>query len=165
MDKKDYSQLCEVIKEQEELLRFQSFSNKDAWNLGAYITEKLYERQITLAVQICRMNGAVLFQHLMEGTTKDNQRWMQRKFNTVSLTEGSSLRAWAMLGEKDETVASRGLSEQDYAFCGGGFPIRLKSGELVGVAIVSNLPHMKDHQVLVDLIAEWLGVKDVPGVE
>lgn len=164
MEKEEYSRLYEIAKNQEDMLRFKSFSNKDAWELGAFMVEEGYKKGIELAVSIRRLNGAVVFQHLMENTTQDNQNWMRRKFNTVSLTECSSFRAWAMLGMRGETVASRGLSELDYAFCGGGFPVRLESGELVAVVIASNLPHMKDHQTVVDMVSEWLKIAEVPTV-
>ena len=52
----------------------------------------------------------------------------------------------------------------DYALVGGGFPIRLKSGELVAVAVVSAFPHYEDHQFIVDALAEYLGIDDVPSV-
>ena len=164
MDKMEYARLYEIAETQEKLLRFKKFSNKDAWELGSFMVEKANEKQIEVAISIRKLNGAVLFQHLMENTGLDNQNWMQRKFNTVSLTELSSFRAWAMLGMRGESVASRGLSELDYAFCGGGFPVRLETGEIVAVAIISNLPHMEDHQTVVDMLAEWLQIAEVPTV-
>ena len=164
MDKQEYEKIYKIAEIQEQKLRFSSFSNREAWELGSFIVNKAYEQNIDLAVSIRKLNGAVVFQHLMENTTKDNQNWMQRKFNTVSLTEYSSLRAWAMLGMRGETAASRGLSEFDYAFCGGGFPVRLTTGEIAAVVIVSNLPHMQDHQTLIDMLAQWLKVSEVPTV-
>ena len=40
--------------------------------------------------------------------------------------------------------------------CGGGFPIKLKSGEMVGVILASNLPHEKDHQFIVDGLTDYI---------
>ena len=83
---------------------------------------------------------------------------MQRKFNTALLTEGSSLRAWATLNLKGQTPQDQGVSPLEYAYCGGAFPIRLKSGELIDMVIVSNLPHRDDHRFLVRCLAEYLGI-------
>ncbi|MBR5288166.1 MAG: hypothetical protein IKU34_06185 [Clostridia bacterium] len=44
------------------------------------------------------------------------------------------------------------------------FPIRLKTGELVAVLVVSNLPHLEDHAFLVDALSEYLSADGVPRV-
>ena len=56
-------------------------------------------------------------------------------------------------------MAVHGLKDEDYVFCGGGFPIRLKSGEMVGGLLVSNLPHEQNHQFIIDSLQEWLQVE------
>ena len=161
----NYVQIIETTKKQEELLRFDHFSARDAWDLGSFLVNRMFERQIDMAICIRKLNGNTIFHYQTQNTTLSNQQWMQRKFNTVSLTETSSLRAWATSELKGQTLESQGISSADYAFCGGGFPIRLKSGELVAVLIVSNLPHKQDHGFAVEGLSDWLGVSDVPVVE
>lgn len=161
----NYAHINEITGKQEELLRFDHFSNRDAWNLGSFLVQRVFDRQIDMAISIRKLNGNVIFQFATQNTTLSNQQWMQRKFNTVCLTEGSSLRAWATSELKGQSLSDQGISSADYAFCGGGFPIRLKSGELVAVVIVSNLPHKQDHGFVVDSLTEWLGVSGVPTVE
>jgi len=161
----NYANIIEIAKKQEEMLRFDRFSNRDAWDLGAFLVGLMFDRQIDMAISIRKLNGNIIFHYQTQNTTLSNQQWMQRKFNTVSLTEGSSLRAWATAELKGQTLDDQGISSQDYAFCGGGFPIRLKSGELVAVLIVSNLPHKQDHGFVIDSLSEWLGVSDVPVIE
>lgn len=161
----NYAHIIEITRKQEELLRFDHFSNRDAWNLGSFLVQRVFDRQIDMAISIRKLNGNVIFQFATQNTTLSNQQWMQRKFNTVSLTESSSLRAWATAAFKGQSLSDQGISPEDYAFCGGGFPIRLKSGELVAVLIVSNLPHKQDHGFIIDSLSEWLGVPNVPTVE
>lgn len=161
----NYAHIIETTRKQEELLRFDHFSNRDAWNLGSFLVQRVFDRQIDMAISIRKLNGNVIFQFATQNTTLSNQQWMQRKFNTVSLTESSSLRAWATAAFKGQSLSDQGISPEDYAFCGGGFPIRLKSGELVAVLIVSNLPHKQDHGFIIDSLSEWLGVPNVPTVE
>jgi len=72
--------------------------------------------------------------------------------------------AWAQAAISGEQVPTHGLSDHDYVLCGGGFPIRLRTGELVAVLTVSNLPHMEDHQFIVESLAEWLRVDGVPSL-
>ena len=160
----DYAQIASTAKTQEDMLRFDHFTARDAWELGAFIVSRVYKEGLDMAVCIRKMNGHILFQHCTQGTTLSNQSWMQRKFNTASLTEGSSLRAWATLSLKQQTPQDQGVSALDYAYCGGAFPIRLKTGELVATAIVSNLPHRDDHRFIVSCLAQYLGVDGVPEI-
>jgi len=161
----NYADIIEITKKQEEMLKFDRFSNRDAWELGAFLVQRMFDRQIDMAIAIRKLNGNTIFHYQTQNTTLSNQQWMQRKFNTVSLTESSSLRAWATSELKGQTLDMQGISSAEYAFCGGGFPIRLKSGELVAVLIVSNLPHKQDHGFVVDGLSAWLNVSGVPAVE
>lgn len=159
-----YAQIIAAAKAQEETLRFDHFTADDAWSLGVFLVERAKAAGADMAVSIRKLNGHILFQHCTQGTTLSNQNWMNRKFNTVALTEGSSLRAWASLQDRGQTPKDQGVSELDYAYCGGGFPIRLKTGELIGAAIVSNLPHRDDHRFIVDALCDYLHMNDVPRI-
>jgi len=158
----DYEKIVEITEQQERILRFNHFSNKDALDLGNFMVKQIYHNDMSLAIAIRRENGAILFQHMTEGANLNNQNWMKRKFKTVSLMEQSSLGAWAASKLSGETISVHGLSDADYVLCGGGFPIRLTTGEIVAILTVSNLPHWEDHQFIVDCLSTWLGEKDVP---
>lgn len=160
----DYSLINEIVLQQEKALRFEHFSHKDAWELGQFLVKRIYDNNIEMAVSIRKVSGYILFQHGTEDTNLNNQFWMDRKFNTVKMMERSSFGVWASSCESGQGIEEHGLSVKEYAFCGGGFPICLKSGEMVGVLIVSNLPHEQDHQFIIDALQEYLGVK-VPSVE
>lgn len=162
MVNKDFEKIEEITKQQEQLLVFPHFSNKDALDLGNFITQEIYDQKMELAVAIRRVNGAILYQHMTDGTNLNNQNWMMRKFHTVSLMERSSLGAWAISNLSGETVPVHGLSETEYVFCGGGFPIRLATGEIVAVLTVSNLFHIDDHRFIVKVLTKWLNIADVP---
>ena len=164
MDMQDYKKIEETVKKQEQMLRFEHFSNKDAWEFGSFMVQKAYNEGIELAIVIRKLNGNIVFQHCTEGTNLCNENWMLRKFHTVSMMERSSFGFWAESMSKGESLATHALDEKDYALCGGGFPIWLKSGEIVGVAIVSNLPHEQDHGFIVDAMSEYLQISDVPRI-
>ena len=158
----NYEQIKQTVQKQEDMLRFRHFSNSDAWELGSYIVEKIQNDNIDMSVAIRRPNGNIIFQYATDNTNLNNQNWMQRKFNTVMLMNCSSLKAWAVSFISGEQVTTHGLSEADYVFVGGGFPIRISTGEIVAVLTVSNLPHIKDHGFVVEALSEWLGVDGVP---
>ena len=157
----DFQLIANTVKEQESLLRFDHFTEDDAWHLGVFLAERVHSQGLEMSICIRKISGQILFQHCTKGTTLSNQQWMNRKFNTVVLTEGASLRAWANLSDRGQTPEDQGVNPLDYAYCGGGFPIRLQSGELVGAAIVSNLPHREDHRFIASALADYLG-KDIP---
>ena len=160
----NYAQIAALAKEQEDMLRFVRFTAEDAWSPGCFLAERAHAANLEIAICIRKASGHILFQHCTQGTTISNQQWMNRKFNTVLLTEGSSLRAWANLNDRGQTPEDQGVSAMDYAYCGGGFPIRLTDGEFIGAAIVSNLPHREDHRFIAEGIAEYLHKTDMPYV-
>lgn len=157
-----YAQIMETVRQQEDLLRFDHFTEDDAWQLGVFLAERAHAAHLAMAMCIRKASGHILFQHCTKGTTLSNQQWMNRKFNTVLLTESASLRAWANLMDRGQVPQDQGVDALDYAFCGCGFPIRLLSGEFVGAAIVSNLPHRDDHRFIVSALADYLHKENVP---
>lgn len=165
MNHTDLADIQEQIRRQEELLQFSHFNNQDAWDLGRLMVEEIRSAHIDMAVCIRKLNGNIIFQYVTDGTTLDNQIWMQRKFNTVALTEHSSLAAAVQAKIKNQGVAAHGLSDADYAFCGGGFPIRLRGSGVIAVVTVSNLPNVKDHGFVVKCLAKYLQAADVPEID
>ena len=162
MSELNHAALVQTCLEQEKLLRFDHFSNQDALDLGCFVARRAAQAGFAMAVSIRKLNGNIIFQHCSDGTTLNNENWIRRKFNTVALTEGCSLRAWASSLVKGQDLAAQGLNSKDYALCGGGFPIRLTTGETVAVLIVSNLPHLEDHAFLVDTLCAYLNLPNVP---
>lgn len=147
----------EVLKKQEELLQFESFDHEEAYRLGTFMVNYAKEHGITIAVSICMNNGCIVFQYCPDGTNLLNQKWMQRKFNLVKMMERSSLLSFKLLKNNQETLESHGLSQGEYALCGGGFPIRIKgSRPVLGAIIASNLYHVEDHEFIVDCLREFL---------
>ena len=51
------------------------------------------------------------------------------------------------------------LNNEEYGAIGGGFPIIVKGTGIIGAVACSGLAHTDDHQLLVDSIAEILGVE------
>ena len=140
----DFAAAAELIRRQEELLQFDSFTNADAWELGRLMVEEIRARGIELAVCIRKVNGNIVFQYATDGTNLNNQRWMMRKYHTVAYMETSSLLATVMSHITGERITTHGLSDGEYVLCGGGFPVRIKGSGITMVVTVSNLPHEKE---------------------
>jgi uncharacterized protein (UPF0303 family) len=160
----DPKKLVKVLNQQEDMLKFDTFTNKEAFELGTRMAQKVYDAGQSLAIGIFNVAGMAVYQHVTPGATVNNTLWMRRKFNTVMNRERSSLWFTVTSEMRGKDLAAHVLDTNDYALVGGGFPIRLKSGELVAVAVVSAFPHYEDHQFIVDALAEYLGINDVPSV-
>ena len=160
----DPKKLVKVLNQQEDMLKFDTFTNKEAFELGTRMAQKVYDAGQSLAIGIFNVAGMAVYQHVTPGATVNNTLWMRRKFNTVMNRERSSLWFTVTSEMRGKDLAAHVLDTNDYALVGGGFPIRLKTGELVAVAVVSAFPHYEDHQFIVDALAEYLGVDNVPSV-
>jgi uncharacterized protein (UPF0303 family) len=153
-----------IAEKQEELLQFPHFNRQDAWDLGQLLVKRILERRLVLVCSIRLLNGFILFQYAGEGTKNENEFWLSRKFNTVRDLDASSLLNAMRLLKKKQTLESRGLDPSKYVNAGGGFPIRIKDTGLAGVALVSGLPHLQDHDFLIDSLGEYLKADRVPRI-
>lgn len=157
------SQNIEILEKQEELLQFDHFNHEDAYALGTFMVDYAKKHNITIAVSIRMNNGCIVFQHCPDGTNLLNQKWMERKFNSVKLMERSSLLTNRIWKRDGDTVEKHGLENNEYATFGGGFPVRIKgTGAVIGVILASNLPHLEDHGFIINCLKEFLNCPEAP---
>jgi len=132
----------------EETYQFASFGRSDAWELGCALTEACRGFEGPVAAEI-DLNGFTVFRWYPEGTEELNAQWLARKRATVRVSGKSSLRVFAELRESGGTLQSLGLNSAEYVDCGGGFPIRLRGGCVIGFIGTSGLTHTRDHEALI----------------
>ncbi|QKX58698.1 uncharacterized protein TRUGW13939_05825 [Talaromyces rugulosus] len=154
-----------------------SFTASTAWSLGTALRTRILSlpssQRKPAVISITQANGNhILFQAVTEsGTLPDNEEWVRRKRNAV-LRWGLS--SWGLRNKIAATVAapeydvepafakkfalkSSNGSPEDYAIHGGGFPIRVKGVDgIVGVIVVSGLKQEHDHQVIVEVIKDFI---------
>jgi uncharacterized protein (UPF0303 family) len=134
---------------EEEELQFSGFSNDDAWELGSALVTAGREQGLPIAVDISR-NRHQLFHASLPGTTPDNDSWIQRKTRVVDRFGHSSLYVRQASIERGTTFeAEFGLDQERYAAHGGAFPIIVRSVGPVGAVVVSGLPQVADHRLVV----------------
>jgi uncharacterized protein (UPF0303 family) len=147
------------ILAQESALVFPAFDESTAWAVGSKIREIAVSRGQGVFIDI-RLWDRVLFTHAMAGTSSDNEDWVRRKVNVVRRFQCSSYRKGLELKRDGKVLdEAAGCSALDYAPHGGGFPIRLKGGPVIGCITVSNLPQREDHILAVEAMADILGVE------
>jgi uncharacterized protein (UPF0303 family) len=147
-----------LILVQEAALVFPSFTEADAFAIGSRIRDIALARNQGVFIDI-RLWDRVLFTHAMAGTSSDNEDWVRRKVNVVRRFQCASYRKGLELKRDGKVLdAAVGCNPIDYAPHGGGFPIRLKGGPIIGCITVSNLPQREDHKLAVEAIALHLGL-------
>ena len=155
----DSAGLEERIKEiaqQEREIVFDRFTNEDAWNLGTLLVERARKIGAPLIIDITRGNQC-LFRYSLEGTSWNNETWVERKSRLTRRFGKSSFRVGLELRLQGKTLESRqGLSLSEYADHGGAFPLSVYGVGVVGAVTVSGLPEEEDHAFVVDGIRAFL---------
>lgn len=156
--------ILEIIDRQEQLLQFDSFDNETAIRIGLLMLEKSRKAGKSVAVEITRC-GHRIFHAALDGTSPDITDWMRRKMNTVCRVFRSTL--WLQMRLKRYGVSlEKGfhLSPADYVDSGGGFPIVVKNVGFIGAIVASGTSDRLEHELIVETLAEYLGVADCPHI-
>jgi uncharacterized protein (UPF0303 family) len=121
---------------QEEELQFSSFTHDDAWDLGSALVARARRENLPVAVDITRI---------------------RRKRRVVNRFGHSSLYVREASLAKGTTFEQEfGLDPDRYAAHGGAFPILVRSVGPVGVVVVSGLPQVDDHRMVVEAVRAHL---------
>lgn len=153
----------DALKQHEEILRVEKMSAEDALALGVIMIGLAKEKYKKSAAMRIILGGHVAFSFLMDGTSMNNNWWMDKKLNTCRATGVSSIRSLVEVAEGLRPMEPEFENEGDYALCGGCFPLRNADGRLLGYVLASGLPHECDHQLIADSLAEFLNVS-IPSI-
>jgi uncharacterized protein (UPF0303 family) len=148
--------LAELAAEEDEL-QFTSFTNDDAWDLGSALVSAARRDGAPVAIEISR-NHHRLFHVALPGASPDNASWIERKSRVVHRFGHSSLYVRQASIERGTTFEDAfGLDPQLYAAHGGAFPVIVRDVGPVGAVVVSGLPQLDDHRMVVAALREHLG--------
>ena len=146
-----FPSLAELAAQEAEL-QFSSFTNDDAWELGLALVTVARERELPVAVDVAR-NGHQLFHASLPGTVPDNDTWIARKAAVVQRFGHSSLYVRQEAIEQGTTFEETfELDPQLYRAHGGAFPVLVRDVGPVGVVVVSGLPMVEDHRLVVEVL-------------
>ena len=142
---------------EEAELQFGGFTNDDAWDLGSALVAVARRDGASVAVDVSR-HGHQLFHASLPGTSPDNDSWIARKTRVVHRFGHSSLYVRQASIERGTTFEEEfGLDPALYAAHGGAFPVVVASVGPVGAVVVSGLPQLEDHRMVVAAIRAHLG--------
>lgn len=122
-------------------------NNHEALQLGNELVRLATENDDHIRIKIV-LDGETVFYHLMDG--KGKSPWLDRKLKTVFASRHSSF--YVYQANESEGLYQDWLEDEDYAVCGGGFPI-WRDGQLVGAIAVSGLAHERDHELILVALA------------
>ncbi|MFD5630520.1 heme-degrading domain-containing protein [Streptomyces sp. NPDC127072] len=144
------------LEEQERRLTLAHFTYDDAWALGTLLVDMAREQAAPVAIDI-RRGGQQLFHAALPGSTPDNDAWIDRKRRVVERYGSSSYLVGSRFRAKGTTFEeSSRLDPDTYAAHGGAFPITVEGAGVVGTVVVSGLPQIEDHAMVVAALEHFL---------
>lgn len=148
--------LIAEVERQERDLRFATFTNDDAWELGCLLVRLATERGLPVTVDV-RRGTQQLFHAARPGTAADNDSWVERKVRVVERFGTSSYLQGLRARAKGTTFAeAHDLPLQEYAAHGGAFPVHVEGVGVVGAVTVSGLPQAEDHALVAEAVRTFL---------
>ena len=149
----------DALKVQEEKIRVEQMNSDEVMRLGSIMVRLAKEKYKKPAALRVITRGQVTFSFLMDGTDRNNEWWMDKKLNTCRMTGVSSIRSLVEVAEGLRPMEPEFEFENNFALCGGCFPLKNAEGKTIGYALCSGLPHECDHQLVADALSELLGVQ------
>jgi uncharacterized protein (UPF0303 family) len=151
----DYT--LETLAEEQNGLRLAGFDYDFAWRLGVAMHDAAAKAGHPVAITVAHGTDLV-FAVLMPGATPDNLDWAARKRAVAGRFHRSSLAMRLEAEAKGHDFNRRyRLPEADFAASGGGVPLLLRGGTLIGTAGVSGLPDVEDHRLIVEALRGLAG--------
>ena len=147
--------LDELAAEEAEL-QFPAFTEDDAWTLGSAMVATARAAGAPVAIDITR-HGHQLFHAALPGSSPDNDRWIERKARVVDRFGHSSLYMRTLCARDGSTLEEKFLLDgREFAAHGGAFPLLVRGVGPVGTVVVSGLPQVDDHRMVVAALREHL---------
>jgi len=129
--------------------------------IGRRILETAMARDLPVTIEI-RRAGRVVFRAARSGTNAHNDMYVAGKARIVERFGHSSLYERLLHEAAGPTFAeATSLAFPEYAPHGGGFPLIVAGTGPVGVAIVSGLPQLEDHALVVECLEAHLAAPPV----
>jgi uncharacterized protein (UPF0303 family) len=146
----------DTIAQEQQDLQLPRFDYDFAWQLGCLMQAEAAAQALPAAITVAH-GTEVVFSLLMPGATHDNLDWAARKRAVAHRFHRSSLamRLEAEQGGYDFNRRFR-LPEADFVASGGGIPLILRGGTLIGTIGVSGLPDVEDHRLAVNALRRLL---------
>ena len=146
--------LAELLAQEREL-QFDSFDNTAAWELGSMLVAAAHAGSHGVTIDIAR-GEQQLFHAALDGTSADNDAWIQRKNAVVRRFGHSSFYVGRECEQAGASLDERFFVDpRSYSAHGGAFPIIIRGVGVVGTVTVSGLPQAEDHRLVVSVLRDY----------
>lgn len=143
---------AQSVDEQARALHLSSFTVADAVALGTLGVEQALAQGLGIVIMV-RHTGRTVFQAALPGSVADSDDWVVRKARTVERFGIATLAQFYRAQERGRDFhQSYYLSPAEFSSHGGGIPVEVDSVGVVGGFYASGLPHIEDHDFLVDVL-------------
>lgn len=139
------------VLDEERRLQFNNFNNDSAWTIAQSVISIIKRKQLKSVGIRIEYDGQTILHYLMND--KKDSNWLDRKVKTVLESKHCSL--YTFLSEEYEEWNG----DENYAICGGGFPI-IEDGKVRGVIAVSGLEHIEDHKIIIEVLENFFNKED-----
>ena len=156
MDSEDQAPTLDEIRDQERRLVLASFDENDGIDIGLSLLKLATERDLPVTIEV-RKGDRVVFRAARNGTSATNDQYVGGKARLVERFGHS--RDLLDSGTKRRARPSRrrpAYTFPEYAPHGGGFPLVVDGAGVAGVAIVSGLPQLQDHALIVECLTAFV---------
>ncbi|WP_247828114.1 heme-degrading domain-containing protein [Arthrobacter antioxidans] len=144
--------LISTVEREVAELQFTRFTNDDAVALGQLIVQLGAGRNLPIAVCIRRPDH-ILFRAALDGTTPDNDYWLDAKSRTAERYLVPSLLVGLRGRRNGGRVEDDPLFDTTmFAAHGGSFPLYIQGVGPVATVTVSGLPQLEDHRLVVEAL-------------
>jgi uncharacterized protein (UPF0303 family) len=146
----------ESLAQEQQDLQLAYFDYNFAAQLGLLIRDQAVKAALPISITVAHGTD-IVFSLLMPGATADNSAWAARKRSVAQRFHRSSLamRLEAEKGKYDFNQRFR-LPEAEFVASGGGVPLILRNGTLIGTVGVSGMPDVEDHRIVVMALKQIL---------
>ena len=147
------------LLDQERRLVFSSLDENGAVAIGLSILQAATERDLPVTIEV-RLRDRVVFRAARNGTDATNDQYVGGKARLVERFGHASLYERLRYEAEGTTFeAATSLAFPEYAPHGGGFPLIIEGAGPVGVVVVSGLPQLEDHALVVECLAKLAGAQ------
>jgi uncharacterized protein (UPF0303 family) len=149
---------------------YRAADNATALQLGMAMVKYAQKTKAPQTVFDIRRNAQILFHAALNGSTADNEYWVNAKIATMNRflasTERKKLEYRAMMGADwlksypngggDPVKFWNLTSEEATGLVGGGFPITIKGVGFIGTIVASGGPDSTDHDFIITVLKKFL---------
>lgn len=151
-----HEDLLRQLLEEERELQLPRLTKTTALELGLRLVDAARAGSHGVTIDI-RHGEQQLFHAALDGTSADNDAWIERKTRVVRRFGHSSFYVGV-----DCLAAGVSLEERyfvdplEYSAHGGAFPLTVRDAGIVGTVAVSGLPQAEDHRLVVSVLREFI---------